>query len=204
MQLKPNASAAWAAQFIPVTAEQYSISSPPLSPSHWHCHKLTVQSICACNDLCKSKPSMCTQKKVPACLQQLFSVKSGHKMTTNWSPLVLPIGPAEAVVTPPQPPFLLGTPHACAAEHTLQAQMSLRKSLRVLRRIEQHSVGHYQTIQTDTNEVLTRPQEQANTTWTTWHLPGTWGCTPTPYLITLVVEVKAFEIQFFIIFSMLA
>lgn len=118
MRLQPNASAAWAAQFIPVTGEQYSISSPPWSPPHWHWHKLTVQSICACNDLCKSNPSMCTQKKVPACFQQLFSVKSGHKITTNQSPLLLFVRPPEAAATPSQPPSLSGAPYTCAAEHT--------------------------------------------------------------------------------------
>ena len=131
MQLQPNASAAWAAQFIPVTGEQYSVSSPPLSLSHWHYHKLTLQSICACTN-----PSMCTQKKVPACFQQLFSMKSGHKTTTHRSPLLPPVQLAEAVVTPRQPPSPLGAPRACAAEHTQQAQMSLGESLRALRRRE--------------------------------------------------------------------
>lgn len=133
MRLQPNASAAWAAQFIPVTGEQYSSLSLPLSPSHWHYHRLTVQPICACRDLCKSNPSMYTQKKAPACFQQLLSGKSGHEMTTNQSSLLLFVSLAEAVVTPSQPPFLLGAPRACAAEHTRQAQMSLGESLGVPR-----------------------------------------------------------------------
>lgn len=112
MRLQPNASAVWAAQ---VTGEQYSASSLPLSPPHWHYHKLTVQSICARNDLCKSNPRLCTQKKAPACFQQLLSGKSRHEMTTNWSPLLLSISLAEAVVTPHQPLSLLGASRACKA-----------------------------------------------------------------------------------------
>lgn len=86
MRFQPDASAVWAARFIPVTGEQRGVASPPLSPPHWHCHKLAAQSICACNDLCKSNPSMCTQKKspclLPAVLQRDVGARNDYRSVT--------------------------------------------------------------------------------------------------------------------------
>lgn len=144
MRLQPDASAVWAAQFIPVTGEQRGIASPPLSPPHWHCHKLAAQSICECNDLCKSNPSMCTQKKspclLPAVLQQDVGARSDLHIGHPFCPCDL---------------LRWWWPHPShRLSHTRQTQMSPAESLRALRKIEKHSVGHCQTIQTDTNELL--------------------------------------------------
>lgn len=203
MGLQPNASAARVAQFIPVTGQQYSISSPPLSPSHWHYHKLTVQSICACNDLCKSNLSMCTQKKVPACFQQLFSVKSGPKMTINQSPLLLSIWLAEAVGTPPQPPPLLGAPRARRAGTHVPGGKPQGTENRAAQHgsLPNDSGGHQGTPDQATG--ADHPMNYQTPAWN-MGMHAERAKPRLPNLITLVVEVKAFEIQFLIVFSMLA